>query len=90
MAVPLKLGLNLKAASGLYGGLAYSRGLSGDYKAFVNGVAMPSSDNKANVVYLNLGYRGNVGPNTILDLSAEKTFVDYVGWNVAGRVNFLF
>ena len=86
----LKLGLNLKAASGLYGGLAYSRGLSGDYKAFVNGVAMPSSDNKANVVYLNLGYRGNVGPNTILDLSAEKTFVDYVGWNVAGRVNFLF
>ena len=86
----MKLGLNLKAASGLYGGFAYSRGLSGDYQATVNGVAMPSSKNKANVVYLNLGYRGNVGPNTTLEFGAEKTFVDYVGWNVSGRVNFLF
>ena len=88
--IALKLGVNLRSASGLYGGAAYSRGLSGDYSAYVNGVAMPSSDNKANVIYLSLGYRGNIGPNSILDISAEKTFMDYTGWNLAGRVNFLF
>ena len=85
-----KLGVNLIDASGFYGGLAYSRGLSGSYNAYINGVPMPSNDNNANVVYLNLGYRANVARNTLLDLSMEKTFVDYDGWTAAGKVNFFF
>lgn len=85
-----KLGVNLLDVSGFYGGLAYSRGLSGSYNAYINGVPMPSNDNNANVVYLNLGYRANVARNTLLDLSMEKTFVDYDGWTAAGKVNFFF
>ena len=85
-----KLGLNLIDASGLYGGVAYSRGLSGSYNAYINGVAMPTSDYNANVLYLSLGYRANMAKNAVFDLSMEKTFMDYKGWTAAGKVNFYF
>lgn len=85
-----KIGINLLDDSGLYGGVAYSRGLSGSYTSYINGIAMPTMDNDANIVYLTLGYRANVGANVFLDLSAEKTFVDYDGWNASGKVNFFF
>ncbi len=85
-----KLGMNLIDASGLYGGVAYSRGLSGSYNAYINGVAMPASDNNANVLYLSLGYRASMAKNAVLDLSMEKTFMDYKGWTAAGKVNFYF
>ena len=85
-----KIGLNLITTGGLYGGLAYSRGLSGSYSAYVNGIAMPSQDNDTNVIYLNLGYRANIARDIFLDLSLEKTFCDYDGWNAAGKVNFYF
>ena len=85
-----KLGMNLIDASGLYGGVAYSRGLSGSYNAYINGVAMPASDNNANVLYLSLGYRANMARNAVLDLSMEKTFMDYKGWTATGKVNFYF
>ena len=85
-----KLGLNLIDASGLYGGVAYSRGLSGSYNAYINGVAMPTSDYNANVLYLSLGYRASMARNAVLDLSMEKTFMDYKGWTAAGKVNFYF
>ena len=85
-----KLGVNLIDASGLYGGVAYSRGLSGSYKAYINGVAMPASDNDANVLYLSLGYCANMARNAVLALSMEKTFMDYKGWIATGKVNFYF
>lgn len=85
-----KLGINLLDVSGFYGGLAYSRGLSGSYNAYINGVPMPSSDNNANVLYMSLGYRANMSRNVFLDLSMEKTFADYNGWTAAGKVNFYF
>lgn len=85
-----KLGMNLIDASGLYGGVAYSRGLSGSYNAYINGVAMPTSDYNANVLYLSLGYRASMAKNAVLDLSMEKTFMDYKGWTAAGKVNFYF
>ena len=85
-----KLGINLLDVSGFYGGLAYSRGLSGSYNAYINGVPMPSQDNNANVVYMSLGYRANMSRNVFLDLSMEKTFADYNGWTAAGKVNFYF
>ena len=85
-----KLGINLLDASGLYGGLAYSRGLSGSYNAYINGVPMPTQDNNANVLYLSLGYRANLDKNVFLDLSMEKTFADYKGWSAAGKINFYF
>lgn len=85
-----KLGINLLDVSGFYGGLAYSRGLSGSYNAYINGVPMPSQDNNANVLYMSLGYRANMSRNVFLDLSMEKTFVDYNGWTAAGKVNFYF
>lgn len=85
-----KLGINLLDASGLYGGLAYSRGLSGSYNAYINGVPMPTQDNNANVLYLSLGYRANLDKNVFLDLSMEKTFADYKGWSAAGKINFCF
>ena len=85
-----KLGLNLIDASGLYGGVAYSRGLSGSYNAYINGVSMPTNDYNANVLYLSLGYRASMAKNAVLDLSMEKTFMDYKGWTAAGKVNFYF
>lgn len=85
-----KLGINLLDVSGFYGGLAYSRGLSGSYNAYINGVPMPSQDNNANVLYMSLGYRANMSRNVLLDLSMEKTFADYNGWTAAGKVNFYF
>lgn len=85
-----KLGVNLIDASGLYGGVAYSRGLSGSYNAYINGVAMPTNDYNANVLYLSLGYRASMAKNAVLDLSMEKTFMDYKGWTAAGKVNFYF
>lgn len=85
-----KLGINLLDVSGFYGGLAYSRGLSGSYNAYINGVPMPSQDNNANVLYMSLGYRVNMSRNVFLDLSMEKTFADYNGWTAAGKLNFYF
>lgn len=85
-----KLGLNLIDASGFYGGLAYSRGLSGSYNAYLNGVPMPTQDNNANVIYLSMGYRAMMSKNALLDLSMEKTFADYRGWTAAGKINFYF
>ena len=85
-----RLGINLLDVSGFYGGLAYSRGLSGSYNAYINGVPMPSQDNNANVLYMSLGYRANMSRNVFLDLSMEKTFADYNGWTAAGKVNFYF
>ena len=85
-----KLGINLLDVSGFYGGLAYGRGLSGSYNAYINGVPMPSQDNNANVLYMSLGYRANMSRNVFLDLSMEKTFADYNGWTAAGKVNFYF
>ena len=85
-----KLGVNLIDVSGLYGGVAYSCGLSGSYNAYINGVAMPASDNDANVLYLSLGYRANMAKNAVLDLSMEKTFMDYKGWTATGKMNFYF
>lgn len=85
-----KLGINLLDVSGFYGGLAYSRGLSGSYNAYINGVPMSSQDNNANVLYMSLGYRANMSRNVFLDLSMEKTFADYNGWTAAGKVNFYF
>ena len=85
-----KLGINLMDASGFYGGLAYSRGLSGSYNAYINGVPMPTQDNKANVIYLSLGYRAAMSKTVFLDVSAEKTFADYKGWTATGKVNFYF
>lgn len=85
-----KLGINLLDVSGFYGGLAYSRGLSGSYNAYINGVPMPTQDNNANVLYMSLGYRANMSRNVFLDLSMEKTFADYNGWTAAGKVNFYF
>lgn len=85
-----KLGMNIIDASGLYGGLAYSRGLSGSYNAYINGVPMPTSDYNANVLYLSLGYRANMSKNAVFDLSMEKTFLDYDGWTASGKLNFYF
>ncbi len=85
-----KLGINLLDVRGFYGGLAYSRGLSGSYNAYINGVPMPSQDNNANVLYMSLGYRANMSRNVFLDLNMEKTFADYNGWTAAGKVNFYF
>lgn len=85
-----KLGINVIDASGFYGGLAYSRGLSGSYNAYINGVPMPGSDYNANVLYLSLGYRADMSKNAVIDLSLEKTFMDYDGWTASGKVNFYF
>ncbi len=85
-----KIGINLMDTNGLYGGVAYSRGLSGSYNAYINGIAMPAEDFNADVIYLSLGYRAGLSKNVFLDVSAEKTFVDYKGWTAAGKVNFYF
>lgn len=85
-----KLGVNFLTNYGLYGGLAYSRGFSGSYDAYINGIAMPSDDFDSNVIYLNLGYRGTLNDNTLYNVNLEKTFVDYDGWSALGRLDFKF
>lgn len=89
-ALSMKLGLDVSTDFGLYGGIAYSRGLSGSLSSYVNSFAMPSSDFDDNVIYLNLGYKGYVNENTMFNLNFEKTFCDYDGWTAEARVDFLF
>lgn len=85
-----RIGVDFQYKSGFYGGIAYGRGLSGSYKASLNGIGMPSVDNDLNAIYLSAGYRSYVGPRTFLDMSAEKSFLDIDGWTASARVNFLF
>ena len=89
-AFSAKIGVNLLDSSGYYGGLAYSRGFSGSFDSYVNGVGMPSNDFDTNVIYFNLGYRGNINDNTMFNVNLEKTFIDYDGWSATGRLEFKF
>ena len=85
----MKLGLNVTTDFGLYAGLAYSRGLAGSLASYVNSFAMPEDDFDDSVFYVNLGYKGNVNENTLFNVNLEKTFGDYDGWAMEGRVDFL-
>ena len=85
-----KLGVNFDWASGLTAGIAYSRGFSGSYNPYINGIALPGVDNDYNVFYLSLGYKNYLNPTTYLNVSVDKTFADYNGWIASGRVNFFF
>jgi outer membrane autotransporter protein len=87
-----KLGVDVYGLNGqgLYGGIAYGHNFTGNYDATVNGFAMPTDSNRANIIYMKLGYRANIAKNTLFDLEAEKTFVDYDGWHATGRFNFFF
>ena len=89
-ALSVKLGLDVYTSYGLYGGLAYSRGLAGSLSTYVNSFAMPEQDFDDNVVYLNLGYKGNLSERTLFNLKLEKTFCDYNSWSAEGRIDFLF
>ena len=85
-----KLGINFDWDNGLNLGLAYSRGLSGSYNPYIQGIALPGVDNDYNVFYVSLGYKNFLNPTTYLDVSVDKTFADYDGWVASGRVNFFF
>lgn len=85
-----KLGVNFDWTNGLTAGIAYSRGFSGSYNPYINGVALPGVDNEYNVFYLSLGYKNYLNPTTYLNVSVDKTFADYKGWIATGRVNFFF
>lgn len=87
-----KLGVDVYGLNGqgVYGGIAYGHNFTGNYDATVNGFAMPTDNNRANIIYMKLGYRANIAKNTLFDLEAEKTFVDYDGWHATGRFNFFF
>lgn len=85
-----KLGVNFDWASGLTTGLAYTRGLSGSYNPYINGIALPGVDNNYNILQLTLGYKNYINPTTYLNVSVDKTFVDYEGWMATGRINFFF
>ena len=85
-----KLGVNFDWTSGLTAGIAYSRGFSGTYNPYINGIALPGVDNDYNVFYLSLGYKNYLNPTTYLNVSVDKTFADYKGWIASGRVNFFF
>ena len=85
-----KLGVNFDWTSGLTAGIAYSRGFSGSYNPYINGIALPGVDNDYNVFYLSLGYKNYLNPTTYLNVSVDKTFADYKGWIATGRVNFFF
>ena len=89
-ALSLKLGLNAFTNTGLYGGVAYSRGLSGDLTSYVNTIAMPSSDFDDNVYYLNIGYKGNLSKNVLFNVNYERMFGDYRGWTAEARLDFRF
>lgn len=85
-----KLGVNFDWTNGLTAGIAYSRGFSGSYNPYINGIALPGVDNDYNVFYLSLGYKNYLNPTTYLNVSVDKTFADYKGWIASGRVNFFF
>lgn len=90
----VKLGLNLEKylnkGDSVYGGVAYSRGLSGKYQSYLNDVTLPSADNKANIVYLDAGYKHYMTSSSYFNINVRKTLCDYNGWTVEGRLNFMF
>lgn len=86
----MKAGVDYSYNGGMFGGVAYSRGLSGHLASTVNDIALPSLDNDEQIVYLKLGYRGKLNQYTNFDLMGEKYLLDYDGWSVNGKLEFGF
>lgn len=90
----LKLGLNIEQVDdkggSVYGGIAYGRGLSGSYDAYMNSLALPNSVNRLNVVYLNFGIKTMMSDASYVDFNIEKTLGDYDGWSLQSKFNLMF
>ena len=72
------------------GGIAYSRGLSGELQSTLNGFALPTLDYDTQVLYLKLGYRGKLSQHLAFDLLAQEYLLDYKGWTVNGKLELGF
>ena len=93
-----KLGLRLIKQAGdnpnntIFGGIAYTRGLSGDFslKDRTNGENLGGVDHDANSLELSVGINRQLSQSSTLNLNAKKEFGDYKGWSVEGMVNVAF
>lgn len=86
----IKVGVDYSYNGGAFGGIAYSRGLSGHLAAAVNDIALPSLKNDEQILYLKLGYRGKLNQHTNFDLTGEQYLLDYDGWSMNGKVEIGF
>ena len=93
-----KLGLRLIKQAGdnpnntISGGIAYTRGLSGDFSLQdqMNGEKLGGVDHDANAIELSVGMNRQLSSSSTLNLQAKKEFGDYKGWSVEGMVNVAF
>lgn len=86
----IKVGVDYSYNGGAFGGIAYSRGLSGHLAAAVTDIALPSLKNDEQILYLKLGYRGKLNQHTNFDLTGEQYLLDYDGWSMNGKVEIGF
>jgi len=86
----VKVGLDYAYNGGVFGGIAYSRGLSGEIQSTLNGFALPTLDYDTQVLYLKLGYRGKLSQHLAFDLLAQEYLLDYKGWTVNGKLELGF
>lgn len=85
-----RIGVDYAYKGGAFGGIAYSRGLSGDLTAAYDGFALPALDYDTQVLYLKLGYRGKLSQRLNFDLLAQEYLLDYKGWSVNGKLELGF
>ena len=75
----------------VYGGLAYVKGLSGDFKMkSKGGLDMADIDNDANAFEITVGINRQISQSSTLNLNAKKELGDYDGWSLQGMVNVAF
>lgn len=75
----------------IYAGIAYARGLSGDFKmSSRSGTNMTEMDNDTNSFELALGMNRQISKFSTVNLNAKKEFGDYDGWGVQGMLNVAF
>lgn len=86
----VKVGVDYSYNGGAFGGIAYSRGLSGHLASTVNDIALPSLKNDEQILYLKLGYRGKLNQHTNFDIMGEQYLLDYDGWSMNGKVEVGF
>lgn len=75
----------------VYGGIAYTRGLSGDFSMKANqGTNLINEDNDANAFELAIGMTRQISGCSTVNLNAKKEFGDYDGWSLEGMIQVAF
>lgn len=72
------------------GDINYRKNISGTTRGVYNDIVLPESDDHSGVIDLSLGWNQSLNNRTQLDVDFGKTFGDYEGWHVQGKVSYRF